>query len=683
MKIAYRLLLMIAAATLPLMVALGYFMLTGVSKDINFARQELLGNGYQRALEGVLEPVLRYGLHQGSGNAATAEGEKIGTALGALKQVDAKLGAALEFTSEGLARRKRQDANVSSVEVLWEQVRTAAAGDSDAQLGKLIATLRTMITHAGDTSNLILDPDLDSYYLMDATLVAMPQMQERIARIGREVFPLFGAQELTLEQRISLAVHAAMLRESDVARVQADLDTALNEDAGAHGVSETLAPNLTPALGRASESALALASALEARAAGTEKAVGQEEFAKLAEEALDANFRGWEAAVKELDVLLNLRISALRSDGMVALFILVLGVSAALAVALKISQGITRPIRNVAAMLKDISEGEGDLTRRLAISSHDEIGELASYFDLFVGKLQRIIAEITATTVTVADSSGALLAVSQQTARNVEVLSSRTDTVAAAAEEASANTLSVAASMEEASINLGSVAAATEQMSATIGQIASNTERARSISNEAGQQAATVSTMMQELGHAAREIGKVTDAINEISSQTNLLALNATIEAARAGAAGKGFAVVANEIKELARQTAMATDDIKAKIAGVQGASGTAIRDIERITGVIGEIGNLVTDISASIDEQATVTRDVAANIAQASAGVQDANERVGQTASVSKMIAEDIAGVSATAAEIRVGGEQVQSSSAGLARAAAQLNDWAGQFKV
>ena len=188
---------------------------------------------------------------------------------------------------------------------------------------------------------------------------------------------------------------------------------------------------------------------------------------------------------------------------------------------------------------------------------------------------------------------------------------------------------------------------------------------------------------MQELGLAAREIGKVTDTINEISSQTNLLALNATIEAARAGAAGKGFAVVANEIKDLARQTALATEDIKSKITSVQSASGSAIRDIERITGVIGEIGNLVTDISASIDEQATVTRDVAANIAQASDGVQDANERVGQTASVSKMIAEEIAGVSAAAAEIRVGGEQVQFSSAGLARAVVQLNELAGQFKV
>lgn len=683
MKIAYRLLMMIAVATLPLIVALCYFMITGVSKDISFARQELRGNQYQAALEGVLEPVLLFSLNAPTGKTTAESLGNVDTALAELRKVDEALGEELEFTPEGLAKRKRQDANVAAVESKWEQIKRGAPGAIQEQTTSLISDLRTMITHVGDTSNLILDPDLDSYYLMDITLVAMPQMQERLAQSGREMAPLFSVEELSLDQRIALTVHGALLEESDIARIQADFETALNEDEGAHGASATLATNLTPMLAAASESARAVEEALQARATGTGKALSADEFSILTEKALDANFRAWDTAVKELSVLLNIRIDALRFDGMIALIILLIGVSAALGLALFISRGITRPIRNVAAMLKDISEGEGDLTRRLSLTTQDEIGELASYFDHFVGKLQGIVADITTTTVTVAQSSESLSSVSQQTARSVELLSSRTDTVAAAAEEACANTLSVAASMEEASVNLFSVAGATEEMSATIGQIASNTERARSISSEAGQQAVSVSRMMQELGHAAREIGKVTEAINEISSQTNLLALNATIEAARAGAAGKGFAVVASEIKDLARQTAAATEDIKGKIAGVQGAAGSAIADIERITGVIGEVGHLVSDIAISIDEQATVTRDVAANIAQASAGVQDANERVGQTASVSKMIAEDIAGVSAAANEIRSGGEQVQSSAAGLARAAARLNGLAEQFKV
>jgi methyl-accepting chemotaxis protein len=367
----------------------------------------------------------------------------------------------------------------------------------------------------------------------------------------------------------------------------------------------------------------------------------------------------------------------------VSLIALVLGVLIAVVLGLLVSRSVTLPIIRAAAMLKDISEGEGDLTKRLVTPNNDEIGEMAKYFNNFVEKLQGIVGQMATNAYSVAASATQLSAVSEQTAGNVEVLSGKTSTVAAAAEEASANTLSVAASMEEASINLSSVASATEEMSATIGEIASNSERARMISNEAGQQAASVSAMMQELGRAAQEIGKVTETITDISSQTNLLALNATIEAARAGAAGKGFAVVANEIKDLARQTALATEDIKAKIAGVQGSSGSAISDIEKITSVIGEVGHLVSGIAAAIEEQAVVTKDVAGNIAQASAGVQEANERVGQTASVSKMIAEDIAGVSAAAAEIRTGGEQVQTSAAGLSESAAQLNALVGMFKV
>jgi len=348
-----------------------------------------------------------------------------------------------------------------------------------------------------------------------------------------------------------------------------------------------------------------------------------------------------------------------------------------------VSRRIARPIRHAADMLKDISEGEGDLTKRLTVASHDEIGDMATYFNQFVEKLQGIIGRIAVNAVTVASSATELSAVSSQTTNAVRTMSEKTATVAAAAEEASANTNSVAASMEQAATNLASVASATEEMSATVGEIASNSEKARAISEQATAQALTISGLMQQLGQAAQEIGKVTEAITDISSQTNLLALNATIEAARAGTAGKGFAVVANEIKELARQTATATEDIKAKIASVQTSAGSAITDIEKISGVIKEVGSIVSSIAASIEEQAAVTKDVAGNIAQASAGVKDANERIAQTATVSKDIARDMTEVNTAVGDIRQGGEQVQASTVELSKLAEQLKATAGQFKV
>jgi methyl-accepting chemotaxis protein len=346
-----------------------------------------------------------------------------------------------------------------------------------------------------------------------------------------------------------------------------------------------------------------------------------------------------------------------------------------------VSRSITKPIVKGVDFARKMSEG--DFTHTLQIEQKDEIGVLAAALNQMGANLKQMFQNIAHGVQTLASSATELSAVSNQTASGVKRMSEKASTLAAAAEEASANTTSVVASMEKASTNLGSVASATEEMSATVAEIASHSEKARSISEQATMQTQAISNMMQQLGQAAKEIGKVTETITDISSQTNLLALNATIEAARAGAAGKGFAVVANEIKELARQTAAATEDIKSKIAGVQSSTGGAIADIEKITGVIKDVGSIVSTIAAAIEEQATATKDVAGNIARASSGVKDANERVAQTATVSKSIAQDVAGVNVAIGEIRQGGEQVQGSAVELSKLAEELKLQVGQFKI
>jgi len=345
---------------------------------------------------------------------------------------------------------------------------------------------------------------------------------------------------------------------------------------------------------------------------------------------------------------------------------------------------ITAPLNTVVAYTEHLTQGNytEEIPETLRLQK-DEIGDLARAFHLMVESTRDLLKNMIAGIQTVAASATELSAISAQTVQNVQTMSDKTSTVAAAAEESSANTTSVAASMEEAATNLSSVAGATEEMSATIGEIAANSERARVISSDAGAQSAAVSVLMKQLGDAAMEIGKVTETITNISSQTNLLALNATIEAARAGAAGKGFAVVANEIKELARQTATATEDIKARIGGVQSSAGSAISDTGAISGIISEVSHIVSNIATAIEEQSAVTRDVAGNIAQASAGVQEANERVAQTANVSKNIAQDMAEVDAATAQIRSAGQQVQNSALELSKLAEDLKRLVGRFKV
>jgi methyl-accepting chemotaxis protein len=354
-----------------------------------------------------------------------------------------------------------------------------------------------------------------------------------------------------------------------------------------------------------------------------------------------------------------------------------------IAIALVVSRMVLLPIRNCANLLKDISEGEGDLTRRLPVDTKDEVGQLALYFNTFVEKLQRIIAAIAGNAQTVASSATELSAVSTQTTENVRSISVRTSTVATAAEEMSSNIASVAAGMEETTSNLSSVAAATEEMTSTIGEIAGNTERASGTTESAAQRVNNFADILRQLGDAAQEIGKVTETISAISSQTNLLALNATIEAARAGDAGRGFAVVANEIKELALKTAEATSDIRDRIGGIQGATGSAVNDIGQIVEVISDVNAIVSTIAAAIEEQSSVTREVATNIAQATEDVQDANRRSAEMSTVSRDITEDISSVDTITGDIRTGGEQVQISAAELSKLAEELKGLVGQFKI
>jgi len=380
----------------------------------------------------------------------------------------------------------------------------------------------------------------------------------------------------------------------------------------------------------------------------------------------------------------NLRESQHQTQWILAIFTL-LALSIGIGIALGFSGRVVGALAPVVERLKAIAAGDlnGARLSDALLARPDELGELSTAAQAMSDNLRRLLGDIAGGVQTLASSATELSAISKQTAAGTASMSERAHTVAAAAEEASANTSSIAAGMEQSSSSLSSVASATEQMSATVGDISANTARANAISEQATAQARSITEQMQKLGEAAQQIGHVTETINNISAQTNLLALNATIEAARAGSAGKGFAVVANEIKELAKQTAEATNDIKARISGIQGSTGAAIGDIGQITTVIRDVGGIVASIAAAIEQQAAVTRDVAGNIAQASVGVRDANERVSHTAQVSRIIAHDIAGVNASVADIRHGGEQVQGSAAQLSRLAEMLGAQVAQFQL
>jgi methyl-accepting chemotaxis protein len=229
-------------------------------------------------------------------------------------------------------------------------------------------------------------------------------------------------------------------------------------------------------------------------------------------------------------------------------------------------------------------------------------------------------------------------------------MTQRSVTVAAATEELTASMTDVTNSTAETMDSMKTVAAAVEEMTASISEIAQNAAHASGAVGAAAELVQTSNDKIGQLGRAADEIGKVIEVIQDIAEQTNLLALNATIEAARAGDAGRGFAVVATEVKELAKQTADATEDIRARIEGIQSSSSQAVDSIRQISDVIQQVNDVSKTIASAVEEQSITTKEIARTVSTASAAGDRVARTIGEAANVVQQIARDSTEVSQSA---------------------------------
>ncbi|SFC73577.1 methyl-accepting chemotaxis protein [Nocardioides terrae] len=315
----------------------------------------------------------------------------------------------------------------------------------------------------------------------------------------------------------------------------------------------------------------------------------------------------------------------------------VLALLAALALGLIVTRSIVRPLRRSIHALTLVADG--DLTASPGIDQRDEVGRLAAAFEATMASLRGIVS-------TLADSARSL----GGTAAGIE---RTTATISGSAAEASARAADVSAAATQVSANVQTVAVASEEMGASIHEIARSAQHAVGVADEAVREADETRRTIDQLGQSSQEIGNVVKLISSIAEQTNLLALNATIEAARAGEMGKGFAVVANEVKDLAQETAKATDDISARVGAIQADAGGAVAAIDRIGEVVSRISDSQNTIAAAVEEQSVTTKEMNRSVSDAAGGTGEIASAIDTLAGTSRATTDGVHEISAAVGEL------------------------------
>ncbi|HZZ77340.1 MAG TPA: methyl-accepting chemotaxis protein [Gemmataceae bacterium] len=341
------------------------------------------------------------------------------------------------------------------------------------------------------------------------------------------------------------------------------------------------------------------------------------------------------------------------SDTRTTMIVLVLvGVILGQMVGVTIARMTAGPLKDTVRILEAVAAG--DLTRRVTVDRADEIGQMYGALNLALERMGNAVQSIGHNSAVLGNSSTKLSEVSQLMAANAEQTASRANVASAAA--------------EEVSNNVTTVSTGTEQMGVSIKEIAKNAHEAARVATSAVRVAERTNTTVAKLGESSAEIGNVIKVITTIAQQTNLLALNATIEAARAGEAGKGFAVVANEVKELAKQTAHATEDISRKIEAIQEDTKGAVDAIGQISKIINQINDIQNTIASAVEQQTATTGEISRNVAEAAQG--------------SNEIAHNINSVAQAARSTTEGASNTKSSAEELSKIAADLQKLVSQFK-
>ena len=660
LKYPVKFMLIFAIILVPLVV-LSSLLISSLNKDATFLENERAGLAYIKVARQPLEQIQQHrGMTAAYLNGATefkdrimAKRQDVDKQLAALTAIDKKLGAAMK--TQGM---------LGKIQGQWSAIKANSmnmtATEAIKAHSKMIADLLALITHVADSSDITLDPTLDSYYMGTALVINLPKMLENMGQARALGSSIAAKGASTPQAHTRLAVLSNNIR-----NYYTDLSAGMNS---AFDTNSEVAKQLKSVVETNNKAVEDMQHLLENKLLNVEKiTVSGDEVYNIATKAISGSYKMYDRLVPVLDGLLVDRIKAASNTRLMALVIVAIVIFAVAYLLIGLYFAVINSIQRIGDATEQLSNG--DLTAHIELSACDEMSNIANHFNNMAEKFAALIQQVISATTQLATASEEVSSVAQDSAKNIDRQRSETDQVATAINQMNATVQEVAnnaASAAGAATNADNEAKGGKEVVQNTSQVI--TRLANEIENAA--------SVIQGVEKDSEIIGSVLDVIKGIAEQTNLLALNAAIEAARAGEQGRGFAVVADEVRTLASRTQKSTQEIEEMIAKLQTGSRSAV-----------EVMQKSREQAQSGVEQAKEAASALDAITRAVETITDMNTHIASAAeeqsSVADEINKNVTRISEISEQTAAGANQTTASSQELARLATDLQNLVSQFKI